>query len=201
MELLETIKIKDGKIYNIEYHNRRVDRSRFELFGIDSKIDLRDYIAPPRDNGIFRCRVIYNRSDIVSVEYIPYKKREFKSFRVIKSEIKYKYKYANRDELNRLKERYFKYSDIIIEKSGLLTDISIANIAFFDESRWITPKNPLLRGTIREKLIDNNKILEKNIKSENLKHFSHFALMNAMIGFQIIKNITIHIDKKEKICL
>ncbi len=201
MELLETIRIKDGKVYNIEYHNRRVDRSRFELFGIDSKIDLRDYIAPPRDNGIFRCRVIYNRSDIVSVEYIPYKKREFKSFIIIDSNIEYKYKYANRDKLNRLKEQYSKYSDIIIKKSGFLTDTSIANIAFFDGSSWVTPKNPLLRGTIRERLIEKNILIKKDIKSEDLKHFSYFALMNAMIGFQITKNITIHIDKKEKICL
>ena len=201
MELLETIRIKDGKVYNIEYHNRRVDRSRFELFGIDSKIDLRDYIAPPRDNGIFRCRVIYNRSDIVSVEYIPYKKREFKSFIIIDSNIEYKYKYSNRDKLNRLKEQYSKYSDIIIKKSGFLTDTSIANIAFFDGSSWVTPKNPLLRGTIRERLIEKNILIKKDIKSEDLKHFSYFALMNAMIGFQITKNITIHIDKKEKICL
>ena len=200
MELLETIKIKDGKIYNIEYHNKRLNRSRLELFDIDKKIDLRDYITPPIEDGTFRCRVIY-REDIHSIEYIPYKKREFKSFRVVESEIDYRYKYANRDELNILKKRYSNYSDIIIEKDGFLTDTSIANIAFFDGSRWLTPKNPLLRGTIREKLIDNNKIIKKDIKSENLKHFSHFALMNAMIGFQITKNITIHIDKKEKICL
>ncbi len=201
MKLLETIKIKNGKIYNIEYHNKRLNRSRFELFNIDNKIDLRDYIAPPKEEGIFRCRVIYNKSDIILVEYIPYKRREFNSFRVIESTIDYRYKYVNRDKLDRLKEQYSNYSDIIIKKDGLLTDTSIANIAFFNGSRWITPKNPLLRGTIRERLIDNNKILEKNIKSEDLKHFSHFALMNAMIGFQITKNITIHIDKKEKICL
>ncbi len=200
MELLETIKIKDGKIYNIEYHNKRLNRSRLELFNIDREIDLIDYITPPIEEGTFRCRVIY-RENILLVEYIPYKKREFNSFIVVESEIDYRYKYANRDELNILKKRYSNYSDIIIEKDGFLTDTSFANIAFFDGSRWITPKNPLLRGTIREKLIDNNKILEKNIKSENLKHFSHFALMNAMIGFQITKNITIHIDKKEKICL
>ena len=200
MELLETIKIRDGKIYNIEYHNKRLNRSRLELFNIDKEIDLRDYITPPIEDGTFRCRVIY-REDILSIDYIPYKRREFKSFRVVESEIDYRYKYANRDKLNRLKDKYYRYSDIIIEKYGLLTDTSIANIAFFDGTKWITPKNPLLRGTIREKLIDNNKIIKKDIKSDNLKHFSHFALMNAMIGFRITKNITIHIDKKERICL
>ncbi len=200
MELLETIKIRDGKIYNIGYHNKRLNRSRLELFNIDRKIDLRDYITPPIEEGTLRCRVIY-REDILSIEYIPYSRREFQSFRVIESEIEYSYKYRNRDELNKLKEQYPQYSDIIIEKDGFLTDTSIANIAFFDGNRWITPKTPLLRGTIREKLIDRNLLIKKDIKSENLKHFSHFALMNAMIGFQIIKNINIYIDKKEKICL
>ncbi len=61
-------------------------------------------------------------------------------------------------------------------------------------------KTPLLQGTFRAKLLYEDKIVLKDIKSEELNHFSHFALMNAMIGFQIQKNIIIY-DKKEKPCL
>jgi len=222
MELIETIKIEDGKIYNLKWHNQRCNRSRLELFGCDA-IRLEDYIKDYPPKGLFRCRVLYSE-DIIKVEYIPYKKREFKSFKIVSSDIEYSYKYSNRDELDRLKEQNIQdsleleclhpkktrlkpsvtnylYDDIIIQKDGLLTDSTIANIAFFDGENWITPKKPLLRGTVREKLLNQNFLIEKDINSDDLRHFCNFALMNAMIGFQIQKNITIDIDKKERICL
>ena len=199
MNLIETIKIEDGKIYNLKWHNQRCNRSRLELFGCDA-IRLEDYIKDYPQKGLFRCRVLYSK-DIIKVEYIPYKKREFKSFKIVSSDIEYSYKYSNRDKLDSLKEQNIPYDDIIIQKDGLLTDTTIANIAFFDGESWITPKKPLLRGTVREKLLNQNFLIAKDINSDDLKHFCNFALMNAMIGFQIQKNITIYIDKKERICL
>jgi len=200
MQLIETIKIEDGKIYNIIWHNQRCNRSRLELFNEKKSIKLEDYITHFPQKGLFRCRVVYKK-DILLVEYIPYIKRENKLFKIVSSTIDYSYKYNNRDELNKLKKDNSFYDDIIIEKDGLLTDTTIANIAFCDGEKWITPKKPLLQGTLRAKLLNKKILVEKDIKSDNLKHFSHYALMNAMIGFQIQKNITIYINKKEKICL
>jgi 4-amino-4-deoxychorismate lyase len=200
MELIETIKIEDGEIYNLEYHNRRCNKSRFELFNKKRPIDLKDYIKNFPKNGLFRCRILYNR-DILSVEYIPYTIRESKTFKVVKSNIDYSYKYSNRDELDILKMSNNSYDDIIIERGGLLTDTTIANIAFFDGKEWITPKKPLLEGSLRAKLLDNKILVKKDIKIDSLKHFSHYALMNAMIGFRIQKDVTIYINEKEKICL
>jgi len=200
MELIETIKIEDGKIYNIIWHNQRCNRSRLELFNEKKTIKLEDYITDFPKKGLFRCRVVYKK-DVLFIEYIPYIRRENKLFKIVSSNIDYSYKYNNRDELNKLKKDNSFYDDIIIEKDGLLTDTTIANIAFFDGEKWITPKKPLLQGTLRAKLLNKKILVEKDIKSDNLKHFSHYALMNAMIGFQIQKNITIHINKKEKICL
>jgi len=198
MLFIETIKILDGKVYNIEWHNRRFNQTRLDIFGLDNYINLIDYINPP-SNGLFRCRIVYD-TDIISIEYIPYSPKINNSFKIVQSNIDYKYKYNNRDELNSLKESAKGYDEIIIEKNGLLTDTTIANIAFFDGNNWITPKTPLLRGTVREKLINIGFLIPKDINSDDLKHFSNFALMNAMIGFQIQKNITIYYTK-ERICL
>jgi len=187
---IETIKILDGKIYNIEWHNRRFNQTRLDIFGLDKSINLIEYINPP-PIGLFRCRIVYNM-DISSIEYIPYSPKVINSFKIVQSNIDYKYKYSNRDELNSLKESANGYDDIIIEKNGLLTDTTIANIAFFDGNEWITPKTPLLKGIIRAKLVNRGFLIPKDINSDKLKHFSNFALMNAMIGFQIQKNITIY---------
>ena len=185
--LLETIKIEDGQIANIFWHNKRCNQSRLELFNEKEALDLKNSIEPPQ-KGLYRCRILYN-SKVKSVEYIPYTPKKIKSFKIIKSQIDYSYKYNNRDKLNQLMTP--QYDEIIIEKNGFLTDTTIANIAFYSGKVWITPKTPLLAGTIRAKLIDKNFLIPKNIKKEELQNFSHFALMNAMIGFQIQKNITI----------
>jgi 4-amino-4-deoxychorismate lyase len=196
---IETIKILNGKIYNIEWHNQRYNKTCSKIFGIERSINLQEYIQPPAI-GLFRCRIVYG-TDIISIEYIPYTPQTSKSFKIIQSDIEYKYKYSNRDKLNSLKESASGYNDIIIEKNGLLTDTTIANIAFYNGKDWITPKTPLLRGTMRAKLINEGLLIPKDINSDDLKHFSNFALMNAMIGFQITKDIIIYINTKEKICL
>ena len=185
--LFETIKIEDGQILNIFWHNQRCNRARYRLFNVKKAINLERYIQPP-PKGVYRCRVVYNR-EIISIEYIPYKIKTIRSFKIIKSQLEYSYKYNNRDEINRL--LYNKSDDIIIEKDGFLTDTSIANIAFYTGEVWITPKKPLLEGTTRARLINSNFLITENIKSKELQKFSHFALMNAMIGFQIQKSINI----------
>jgi len=187
--LFETIKIEDGLISNIYWHNQRCNRSRKALFKSQNDIDLEAFITAPT-KGLYRCRIVYN-DNIQSVEYIPYQAKQINSIKIIKSQIDYEYKYNNRDELTQLLEK--EYDDILIEKNGFLTDTSIANIAFYTDSKWITPKQPLLRGTFREKLLKKGFLILKDIKKEEITYFSHFALMNAMIGFQIQENIHIEL--------
>jgi len=187
--LLETIKIKDGLIMNIEWHNQRLNQTRKILFDINEKLKLEKFIKAPK-KGLYRCRILYKES-IQSIEYLPYIPKEIHRIKVIKSQINYPYKYNDRVALNQLKCKF--YDDVIIEKNGLLSDTTIANIAFYTGKFWITPKAPLLQGTFREKLLSENFLIEKNIQKEEIKNFSHFALMNAMIGFQLQRNLTIRL--------
>jgi 4-amino-4-deoxychorismate lyase len=186
--LLETIRIKNGEVENIAWHNRRFNQTRKELFQIELPICLENFIIPPFTHGLYRCRILYNQS-IQKIEYFPYQIKTFKRLKITPSHIDYAYKYANREPLNQLLHPL--YDDVIIEKNGFLTDTSIANIAFYDGLQWSTPKTPLLKGTMREKLLSESFLTLKNIEKKEIHRFSHFALMNAMIGFQIQKNIII----------
>jgi 4-amino-4-deoxychorismate lyase len=69
-EFLETIKIEKKEIFNIKYHNNRLNKTIKEIYGIDSSIDLIDYIDIPSIEGSYRCRVVYTDT-IKSIEYIP----------------------------------------------------------------------------------------------------------------------------------
>ena len=69
-------------------------------------------------------------------------------------------------------------------KNGFITDSSYANIVLKADNVVFTPKNPLLNGTKRQKLIDQKEIIPIEIKVEDLVKFSSFAIINAFIDLE-----------------
>ena len=192
--LLETIKIEDGEVHNLSYHQDRCTKSRQKLFQSKDVLDLSSIIVAPKV-GLYRCRILY-AENVHSIEYIPYTPKEIQTLKIVSSDIEYNLKYANRDALNTLLESNKDVDEVIIEKDGYLTDTTIANIAFFDGKQWLTPEKPLLQGTMRAKLIDEGFLQPKEIKQADLQNYSQVALMNAMIGFKILKIDTIQNIKR-----
>ena len=181
---LETIKALDGVCYHLEYHQRRLEGVLNSL-NAEHKYKLSSLLLPPK-KGLFRCRVVYDEEQI-EISYIPYQKREIKSLKIVASnKIEYSNKYADRSAIDKLFMKKEQCDDILIVKNSLITDTSIANIAFFDGAVWLTPKTPLLYGTTRERLLNESKIVEQDIKIEDINGFLKVALMNAMIDFAII---------------
>jgi 4-amino-4-deoxychorismate lyase len=78
------------------------------------------------------------------------------SLHLIESDtINYTYKSTHREELNALYAQRGMADDILIVKDGYLTDTSIANIALYDGHTWFTPAHPLLQGTKRAELLND----------------------------------------------
>jgi 4-amino-4-deoxychorismate lyase len=183
----ETLKIENGKILNLYYHNLRLNKTIYNMYGKKSDFNLEEFINIP-DAKTYRCKVIYN-TNLLSFELLPYKPKVFKSFKLIDSDIDYTYKSTDREELNKLFKLRNNCDDILIIKDGLLTDTSIANIAIFDGEQWFTPKKPLLFGTQRAKLLEDKIVVEKDIKVKDIKNIVNFAIMNALIGFHKIEDV------------
>ena len=184
----ETIKIDNGEIFNLSYHQQRYE-SVLKKFAINEFKDLKEFINPPK-SGLYKCRLTYDISrnpHYIETEYQEYKKREVNSLKLVFSDsIEYEFKSTCRDNINELYEKRGSCDDILIIKNSFVTDTSIANIAFLDKERWITPKAPLLEGTTRTRLLREEKIFQEDIHVSRLKKFSKVALMNAMIDFDII---------------
>ena len=181
---LETIKVVDGEIFNLEYHQKRYEEV-LKTLGIQDIKNLGEYLNPPKW-GIYRCRLVYDEESI-EVTYHKYKKREISSFKLIfENEIEYSLKSTNREKIDSLFSQKDDADEILIVKNLLITDTSIANIAFFRDGVWFTPKNPLLKGTTRMRLISEGKLIESDIKVQELRSFSQVALLNAMIGFDVL---------------
>jgi 4-amino-4-deoxychorismate lyase len=181
---LETIKSLDGEIFNLLYHQRRY-ASVLKSLGISEFKNLKEFLNPPA-SGLYRCRLSYDEQEI-NITYHKYKKRDVKSIKLVyDDEIDYSKKYSDRSELDNLFNKRENCDEILIVKNSLVTDTTIANVAFYNDGLWYTPKKPLLKGTTRARLLDAGKIMEKDIYVKDLKNYSKVALMNAMIDFDII---------------
>ncbi|OCL88042.1 aminotransferase class IV [Arcobacter porcinus] len=182
----ETIKCEDFEVFNLDYHNKRVAKT------IGKNLNLQEYINPISDE-LLRCKVIYNDDEILSVDYFPYKKRDIKSFKLIyENDINYSKKYLNRENLDYLFSKKEFCDEIIIVKNQVVTDTSISNIAIFYDKSWIISKNSLLEGTTKARLLEEKYIVERDISVEMLKKAEKIALLNAMIGFDILNEFEIN---------
>jgi len=196
-QLVESIKLKDGVIQNLEYHQMRMNRSMDELFPKREKINLATVISIPDNfaSGIFKVRVLYG-SFLQKIEIEPYTFRTIQSLKVVHHEsVDYHLKYTDRQILQELFAQRENYDDIIIVKNGLVTDSFAANLFFFDGETWFTPNSPLLKGTKRQLLIDQGFVFEKKIRLEDIRSYQKIGLINAMIGFEEMPMIEI-----EKVC-
>lgn len=181
----ESIKLQNGAFFRLKYHQERVNKAFLAFYPNEEPISLLEtmsqHVVPQK--GIFKCRIVYD-STVQSVEFTPYNMREIKSLQLLKCDLpSLPYKAEDRTGFNFAFAKRGNCDDVLLLKNGLLTDTSYSNIALFDGKDWFTPRIPLLYGTNRAELLETGKIMEKDIKAEELKNYKQIALFNAMIEF------------------
>jgi 4-amino-4-deoxychorismate lyase len=190
--LFESIKVVDGRLLNIDYHNSRLNRSRRELFNCTDEVDLRDVIEIPPDlpRAVYKCRVEY-AAGIERVEFTQYQRRIINTLTLVECDtIEYAHKYVDRGGIHQLLEGIVT-DDILIVKHGLITDTSFANIVFHDGARWLTPATPLLKGTARARLLNQHTVIAEEIRVSDLRRFTKAAIINAMLDLEDERTIPI----------
>jgi 4-amino-4-deoxychorismate lyase len=193
-QLAETIKCKDGKLYNLRYHQARLNLTRRALFHLKDEISLEKSIKIPDEfrTGLFRCRVIYGEK-IEKTEFHQHLYRTIKSLKLTEAnDLDYRFKYTNRQKLNLLFEQRGNCDDILIVKNGFITDSFIANVVFFDGQKWWTPDTPLLPGTQRARLIHEKKISVCPVTPFDLSKYEKAGLINAMQDLESMPEISIN---------
>lgn len=183
--LIESIKVRNRQFEQLFYHNERLNRSRFMVFGLHEKIDLAQTLKIPDklDMRTYKCRVVY-ASEIEHVAFIPYQIKPLQYLKLVESNLTYDYKYENRQALDGLTADLPPDYDALIVKNGFLTDLSYANICFWDGTDWISPERPLLPGTKRAYYLDRGIIKLANIKPSDIKQFEFASPINAMLDLE-----------------
>lgn len=171
MRLIETIKIVDGKCLNMEYHCRRAG------FAIPEPT-----IADGFDHGVVKWRIVHGDGLPIESSMSHYVKPGISSLATVDaSAVEYSQKYENRSDLNRLFALRGGCDDVLIIRDGMVSDTSFCNIVFENECGLFTPSTPLLRGTKRQKLIDEGLVSECPISARDISTYRRAYLINAMI--------------------
>ncbi len=180
--LLESIKILNGKVYNMTFHEQRANHSRKMLFGIERPLNMKKAIVVPEEfkRGLVKCRVIYGES-IESVSFTRYEKRKINSAKVIYAdEVFYNHKYVIRKELDDLYAKRENFDEIIMIKNGMVTDAYYFNLVFEKEGKYFTSDTPLLHGIQRERLILSQKVREIPIHIDEISSYERVHFVNAL---------------------
>lgn len=192
---IETIRIEDGKIWNLPYHQQRLNRTMAHFWPDAEAIDLKDVLK----NALLtreetKAHIVYDNDGVKEISFVKYHPLNIHSLRLVTcDDIDYCYKSADRSPLQKLKEQRGDCDEIVIIRKGLLTDTSYSNITLFDGEHWYTPRHPLLKGTMRQWLIDQGLLQEKDLQPVDLNSFQKLSLINAMMPLEFlevkIKNI------------
>ena len=185
-QFIESICCINKQLRNLGFHQARFDRTRNDNFTEINPILLDEIIKFPADltDEKYKVRIVYDR-EIQSVEFLPYQMKSINSIQLfeIDPKINYTYKYSDRSFLDEfLKEA--QTDDLVLIKSNYITDCTYSNLVFFDGENWFTPRSVLLKGTMREALLQSNQISERNIKVSDLANFKSFKRINAMMNLE-----------------
>ena len=186
---LETIRFNSVIVTFVQEHQERINRAFEAFFPDENPINLNHILREIKkenqdfllDARVVKCRLLYGQTEYkYSLE--PYKIKQLEAVKIkeVAADFDYSHKYADRKLFSDLKGNE---NEILMVKNGLITDTSYANIAFFDEKKWLTPEKPLLEGIKRRVLLQHNIIKSSKIQVEDLKKFTHFKIFNAMIDW------------------
>lgn len=181
----ESIRLENGHFFRLSYHQQRMDSTIATCTGKGNSVRLEDVLrkTPYPHRGLFKCRVVYNHRAVVQVEFLSYRHHRPDWLCVVRNDsITYAYKFTDRSGLEKLKPAR-PGTDALIIRNGLVTDALYSNLLFYTGNRWLTPAQPLLRGTMRQVLLDAGEIEEEDIHEKDIRKFSLVKRINAMLQF------------------
>ncbi len=178
----ESIRYKNGILENVSYHQARINRTLRALGGnTPIQLDKIHIEGNVEKDIVYKIKCFYNLEGAYHIEKEIYHKKIIQTVSIhLAAQEEYQFKYTNRSWLNEALKNAGT-DEMIIVQYNMIKDGNYANLVFFNGSEWHTPLHPLLLGTHRARLIDENKITEKVITLSDLANYTTLKYINAMM--------------------
>ena len=132
-QYIETIRVIDGCICNLSYHEERLNRTRKEMLGLTEPLHIADLLkAVSLPMECSKLRFVYDKEGIHDITCTPYICKEINSLHLVyDNNISYPYKSTDRSALNELKNskvtvtKYLLFVTITLQIHPILTLLSM----------------------------------------------------------------------------
>ena len=128
-QYIETIRVIDGCVCNLAYHEERMNRTRKEMLGLTEPLHIADLLkAVSLPMECSKLRFVYDKEGIHDITCTPYICKEINSLHLVyDNNISYPYKSTDRSALNELKKqqatvtKYLLFVTITLQILPILT--------------------------------------------------------------------------------
>lgn len=169
----------------LDWHQKRVDKTLQEFYGLQSSITLEELLRKEElpSEGLYKVRIVYSEK-LYEVTVNSYELSEHKLVKIVKADFEYAFKYESRAELDKFVDH--TVDDVIYVKNEVLSDAWYSNLAFRRNGLWYTPLGYMLNGVKRQLLIEKGILIPKEIRVSDLDNYDAIAFVNAMRDFEKI---------------
>jgi len=196
-KLIETILLKNSKLYLLNLHLKRLKKSaKYFNFKFDIEYtmnELKKAIKGIEDKR--KVRLLLSRNEKVEVEILPLKNKQDFSYikispeRTNSNDIFSFHKTTNRYLYNKYYEKAQEeglIDYIFLNERGEITEGCIHNIVIFKDNKLLTPKREsgLLKGVMLEYLSQKTSIKEHSLTIQDLENADKIYLCNSVSGIK-----------------
>ena len=192
-ELLETMKIEDGKIFLLEEHLNRIKQSSYYFNWPFPEKQIRKKLsdlAKKYHQGTYKVRLLLNKNGAIThhIEQLDSRKQVGKvalaAHPINKASIFHYHKTTYRTIYNDLKIASY-YDTLLWNEEGYITEFINGNIIYQLNQQYYTPPihDGLLPGTYRNYLIENGKVIERSLHKKDLIKIEKMWFINSVRGW------------------
>lgn len=180
--LFETIRIENGEIKLLEFHQRRVNHTFKYFFPGAKPLCLCNIISTDNLNSPHRikCRVSYNEKRF-QIEYSPYSLRQINELVPVETNLSYPFKFEDRTQLLSAKGQLQAGEEILYVTNARIRECSYANVLLEIDGDWLTPMYPIFHGVMRSYLLQKGIIRIADLFLSDLEDSQSIKLVNAMM--------------------
>ncbi|MBO1198801.1 aminotransferase class IV [Staphylococcus simiae] len=175
MQLFETMKIDHGDIPRLEYHTQRIQQSSQQLgftFNLEDWNNLISLLKVNYVQGIYRLKISLNRQGEFDYIAAPVAYKEMFTAQFEKASQHVPREIVTNKTTNRKHLAHMHMTDLILlyDNKGKILEFDIGNIVIEENGMWYTPiyEEDFLKGCMRQQLIDNEQVQEKNYFKNDL---------------------------------
>lgn len=189
----ETIALLNGIPRNLPFHQNRLDSTYHFHYKrpCPYKLDTMLHEIETEQGIRQRWKFLYNE-DHYSHQINLFQPVYPNSFVLTPIEFEYPFKYSDRHLFEQLKNQLPYTTEPVLMVNNYITDTTYSNLVFYKNGYWITPKHPLLKGTMRQSLLSSGNILEGYITREDLHLYPYFKCINALYNFDEARLYSTH---------